>query len=751
MSWSLRKKIIGVAIVAAAIPALIITLLVSFRQRIISEEIQADSATLVTNIVGASAREVYESCQLANDLLQVSLDHNLNVARSIFQKLGAVTLGPQTVDWMAYNQFTAVSSKLTVPRLSVGNDWLAPNYDLEKPSLVVDEVEKLVGGTCTIFQRINDTGDMLRVATNIRTKEGKRGIGSYIPAINSDGAPNPVVATVLQGKTYRGRAYVLNSWLMTIYEPMKDSGGKVIGMLYNGIKLESVSGVRRSITEMVVGKSGYVSVFYGSGKTQGQAVFPTQGRAEGSDFKDRKDASGRLYVRDIVAQALRLSPGHLGEYRYVEGEGSSVENMVVKFAYFEPWDWVVCAVAPEADFQAAQKRVQSELRNLRLFSVFGGAAALLIGIAMAFILGGRIANPITQLTQIAAQVAEGNLHGAGELAGRLESARTEKVTDNESGKEKRRVCLKGDETDRLLESIRLMIVSLSSLVGRVKQSSTQLASTATQIGAASQQQEQCVNQFGASTNEIAASVREISATSHALVKTMDEVTGVAAETTALANGSQSSLGSLETTMRNLVQATSSISSRLSVINEKTRAIGGVSTTISKVADQTNLLSLNAAIEAEKAGEYGLGFAVVAREIRRLADQTAVATLDIEHIIKQMQDSVSTGVMEMDKFTQEVRRGVAEVTGIGSQFGSVIEQVRTLLPRFETVHEGMQSQSQGAQQISEAMLNLTEVARLSTVSLQEFNSASRRLHAAVAGLEEEVTRFITAGTAPFEHG
>jgi methyl-accepting chemotaxis protein len=290
MKWSLRKKIIGVAIVAAAIPALTITLLVTFRQRIISEEIQADSAALVTNIVGASAREVYESCQLANELLQVSLDHNLNVARNIFQKLGPVTLGPQTVEWMAYNQFTAVSTILTVPRLSVGNDWLAPNYDLQKPSLVVDEVEKLVGGTCTIFQRINDTGDMLRVATNVQTKEGKRGIGSYIPATNPDGAPNLVVATVLQGKTYRGRAFVLNSWLMTLYEPMKDAGGKVIGMLYIGIKLESVSGVRRSITEMVVGKSGFVSVFYGSGKTQGQAVFPTQGQPEGSDFKDRKDA-----------------------------------------------------------------------------------------------------------------------------------------------------------------------------------------------------------------------------------------------------------------------------------------------------------------------------------------------------------------------------------------------------------------------------------------------------------------------------
>ena len=82
-----------------------------------------------------------------------------------------------------------------------------------------------------------------------------------------------------------------------------------------------------------------------------------------------------------------------------------------------------------------------------------------------------------------------------------------------------------------------------------------------------------------------------------------------------------------------------------------------------MADQTNLLSINAAIEAEKAGEYGLGFLVVAREIRRLADQTAVATLDIERMVKEMQSSVAAGVMEMDKFSDQVRHGVQEVGNI----------------------------------------------------------------------------------------
>lgn len=102
-------------------------------------------------------------------------------------------------------------------------------------------------------------------------------------------------------------------------------------------------------------------------------------------------------------------------------------------------------------------------------------------------------------------------------------------------------------------------------------------------------------------------------------------------------------------------------------------------TISKVADRTNLLSLNAPIEAEKAGEYGLGFAVVAREIRRLADQTAVATLDIEGMVRDMQSSVAAGVMEMDKFTKEVSDSVEKAQGISTQFVEIINKVQSLTP------------------------------------------------------------------------
>jgi methyl-accepting chemotaxis protein WspA len=173
---------------------------------------------------------------------------------------------------------------------------------------------------------------------------------------------------------------------------------------------------------------------------------------------------------------------------------------------------------------------------------------------------------------------------------------------------------------------------------------------------------------------------------------------------------------MEATMQQMEIATRTIAERLAAIQERAGDITSVVTTITKVADQTNLLSLNAAIEAEKAGEYGRGFAVVAREIRRLADQTAVATLQIERIVNDMRASVSAGVVGMDQFAHEVQQGVEHVREVGTQLGQIIARVQALTPRFDTVNQGMQAQAEGAQQISEAMGQLREAVEQTATSL-----------------------------------
>ncbi|MEQ8667547.1 MAG: methyl-accepting chemotaxis protein [Pirellulales bacterium] len=297
-----------------------------------------------------------------------------------------------------------------------------------------------------------------------------------------------------------------------------------------------------------------------------------------------------------------------------------------------------------------------------------------------------------------------------------------------------------DETGVLLRSIGVMMGNLNTLVGKVKQASIQLNSTATELSATSHQQEATVSSFGASANQIAAATKQISATNAELLGTMQEVNRVAIDTAETATASRSNLQSMEDNMRALDSATGSVGEKLAAINEKASNITGIVTTISKVADQTNLLSVNAAIEAEKAGEYGVGFLVVAREIRRLADQTATATLDIEQMVQQMQSAVSTGVMEMDRFTDQVRRNVQDVATISQQMAEIIERVNSNSSRFESVSESMQSQAQGADQISSAMAQLTTNASQSSESIREYGRAAIDLQQAIESLKSSVETF-----------
>jgi len=268
----------------------------------------------------------------------------------------------------------------------------------------------------------------------------------------------------------------------------------------------------------------------------------------------------------------------------------------------------------------------------------------------------------------------------------------------------------------------------------------QVNGSATEMSATLKQQQVSANEVASTSVEIGATAKEISATTKELGRTMSDVATVSEQTAELASGGQTGLTRLEGTMRQIMTATSTISAKLAILNEKTANINTVVATINKVADQTNLLSLNAAIEAEKAGEAGQGFGVVATEIRRLADQTAVATYDIEQMVKEMQSAVSAGVMGMDKFAEEVRRGNEEVCGVTSQLAQIIQQIQALIPRFESVNEGMQSQTTAAGQISDALGQLGETAQQSAQALRQNSEAIEQLTQAAHALQGTVLRF-----------
>lgn len=301
--------------------------------------------------------------------------------------------------------------------------------------------------------------------------------------------------------------------------------------------------------------------------------------------------------------------------------------------------------------------------------------------------------------------------------------------------------IQGDDAmAKLAAGFQSMIERLNELVAQVQHSGIQVASSSTAIAATAKEQEATVAEQAATTNEIVTTATEISATAKELLSTMEEVATVSENTAVSAESGRSGLTRMEQTMSQVVEAVQTISGKFEVLNEKASNINTVVTTITKVADQTNLLSLNAAIEAEKAGEYGYGFSVVAKEIRRLADQTAVATLDIELMIKEMQGAVSAGVMSMDKFSDQVRQSVDDVGEMSTQLTQIIGQVQALSPRFETVHQGMQFQAEGADQINQSMIQLNEAAQQTVESLRESNTEIEKLNDAARRLQMGVTKF-----------
>ena len=285
-----------------------------------------------------------------------------------------------------------------------------------------------------------------------------------------------------------------------------------------------------------------------------------------------------------------------------------------------------------------------------------------------------------------------------------------------------------------------MMAELTSLVSQAQRSSVQVTTSVTEIAATSKQQQATATETAATTTEIGATSREIAATSRDLVRTMTEVTSAADQASILAGSGQQGLARMEETMHSVMGAADLVNAKLAILNEKAGNINQVVVTIVKVADQTNLLSLNAAIEAEKAGEYGRGFAVVATEVRRLADQTAVATYDIEQMVREIQSAVSAGVMGMDKFSEEVRRGMSEVQQVGEQLSQIIHQVQALAPRVLMVNEGMQAQATGAEQINLALVQLGDASSQTVESLRQASFAIDELSQVAVGLRSGVSRF-----------
>ena len=274
-------------------------------------------------------------------------------------------------------------------------------------------------------------------------------------------------------------------------------------------------------------------------------------------------------------------------------------------------------------------------------------AAVGLGLLLAFVLSRAITRPLATMIKAVSNIAAGDLKG-------------HTIIDVSSR----------DEVGRLADGFNRMTQNLSSLIRQMQQAGVQVTTSATQLAASGNQLESMTTGQATSTQQVMATTKQISATSQELVAAMRDVSSLSDDTTASAAHGQVMISGMAGVMEAMESSSHDIADKLKEIQHRAADITKVVTTITEVADQTNLLSLNAAIEADKAGDAGRGFAVVALEIRRLADQTAVATLDIDGIVKDMSAAVASGVNRMSEFSGEVSRSVENVQQVGQQLNKI---------------------------------------------------------------------------------
>ncbi|MFV1958452.1 MAG: methyl-accepting chemotaxis protein [Planctomycetota bacterium] len=303
-----------------------------------------------------------------------------------------------------------------------------------------------------------------------------------------------------------------------------------------------------------------------------------------------------------------------------------------------------------------------------------------------------------------------------------------------------------DEVGRVVAAMNEMTAQLAELARRVQGSSRTVRTATAMMTSGAREDETRVSQLAAAANQIAAATTEINATAEDLLQTTRKFGEFAEETAASSGEGREALEAVKTRMDHVVAATSSVTERLDVLRGKAEAISSVVGTIGKIADQTNLISLNAAIEAQKAGEAGQGFSVVAKEVRRLADRSAAAATDIEEMTQEMQGAVGAAGRDIEGLVDRIGEGVGGLHAVTHRLGKIIERVQEFTPRYEAIEGGMAAQAEGAEQIADGIRQIAEGGRDATEALHRTHAALEDLGRATLDLEA-ATRQFRLGAGP----
>lgn len=344
-----------------------------------------------------------------------------------------------------------------------------------------------------------------------------------------------------------------------------------------------------------------------------------------------------------------------------------------------------------------------------------GVVWVAAGIFIARILSKSITAPVGRLNQLHNLLANGNL--------------TIDVKVNRK-----------DELGKDMVEIKGLIEKWREVISHVKSVAMEISSAGSQLSASAEQMSRGSNVQTERTSQVAASTEEMSQTIVDIAKNTGKIAESASKTVKVAESGQEIVVSSVREVKKIAETVDETSAFVKTLGERSNQIGEIVNVINEIADQTNLLALNAAIEAARAGEAGRGFAVVADEVRKLAERTANATSEIGSMIHAIQDGVKSAIDAMEVATKKVETGVELSTQGGNSLNDIVESVNELQLMVQQIASATEQMSATSEEINRDIEQIATVSRETSASSEHTAQAASALAKLSVVLEQSVSGF-----------